>query len=47
MKKNQEIKKIDPAGLWEELDQLLEHVKESKSALKKLSKSIPDPEKKK
>ena len=47
MKKNQSRKYIDPAGLREELDRLLEQVKESKSALKKLSKPIPGPEEKK
>ena len=47
MKKKQNRKNIDPAGLREELDRLLEQVKESKSALKKLTKPIPGPEKKK
>jgi hypothetical protein len=47
MKKKKEEKRIDPAGLREELDRLLEQVKESKSALKKLSVPMPRPEEKK
>jgi hypothetical protein len=47
MKKKQSRKKVDPAGLMEELDRLLEQVKESKSALKKLSVPMPRPEEKK
>jgi hypothetical protein len=47
MKKKQSRKNIDPAGLRLELDRLLERIKESKSALEKLSKPIPGPEEKK
>jgi hypothetical protein len=41
MKKKKGNKEIDLAGVQEELDHLLELVKKRKSALKKLSKSIP------
>jgi uncharacterized protein YicC (UPF0701 family) len=47
MKKQQGRKKIDQACIREELDRLLEQVKESKSALKKLSVPMPRPEEKK
>jgi hypothetical protein len=46
MKNKKGKKKIDPADVREELDRLFEQVKKSKSALQKLSKSIPDQEEK-